>query len=130
VSTGRPTVEDHLRGRPTELVALFQQVLGLVRACGPFDLEPTRVGVTFHGKKRIFGSAKLGRDGVRGHLVLPEQVEGDRRFVKIEPLTRMLYFHGFLVRDSSDLDASFRRHVEAAYRTGQGRATTRSQARK
>jgi hypothetical protein len=94
-------------------------LLALGHACGPLELEPTRAGVVFHGKRRIFGSAKFGRGGVRGHLVLPQPVEDDPRFTKIEPLTRKLYFHGFLIRQNTDLDASFRDHVEEAYRTGQ-----------
>jgi hypothetical protein len=120
VSERHYTLDEHLRDKPAELVVLLQQLLALVHACGPFDLEPTRVGVVFHGKKRIFGSAKFGRDAIRGHLVLPKQIEGDRRFIKVEPLTKRLYFHGFLIRERGDLDPSFRRHIELAYRVGQG----------
>jgi hypothetical protein len=110
--------DDQLHDQPAELASVLRQLLALVEACGPFDLERTRVGFAFHGKRRIFGSAKPGRSGVRGHLVLAERVEDDRRFTKIEPLTKKLYFHGF--RDADQLDEGFGRHVHSAYRVGQG----------
>jgi hypothetical protein len=119
------SLDDQLRDHPDELVSLLRQLLELVEACGPFDLERTRVGFAFHGKRRIFGSAKLGRSGVRGHLVLPKAIRDDPRFTKIEPPTKKLYFHGFLIRDADDLDASSGRYVHTAYRVGQGETDPR-----
>jgi hypothetical protein len=116
----RYAIDDHLRGKPPELVALFEHLLTLVQESGPVELEPTRVGVAFHGRRRIFGSAKFGRGGIRGHLVLPRPVTDDPRFTKVEPLTKRLYFHGYLIRANTDLDASFRRHIDEAYQAGQG----------
>jgi hypothetical protein len=113
-------IDDHRRSKPPELIALFDRLLALVRACGPLELEPTRVGVTFHGTRRIFGSAKFGRTDIRGHLVLPERVEDDPRFVTIELLTKTLYFHGFRLNAETDLDAGFRRRIEQAHRSGCG----------
>jgi hypothetical protein len=119
------SLDDQLHHHPEELVSVLRQLLELVEACGPFDLERTRVGFAFHGRRRIFGSAKLGRSGVRGHLVLPKPVEDDRRFTKVEPLTKKLYFHGFLISDAGDLDASFGRYVHTAYWVGQGETDPR-----
>jgi hypothetical protein len=119
------SLDDQLRDHPDELVSLLRQLLELVEACGPFDLERTRVGFAFHGKRRVFGSAKLGRSGVRGHLVLPKPIRDDPRFTKIEPPTKKLYFHGFLIRDADDLDASLGRYVHTAYRVGQGETDPR-----
>jgi hypothetical protein len=93
---GRYAIDDHLRGKPPELVALFERLLTLVQESGPVELEPARVGVAFHGRRRIFGSAK------------------------VEPLTKRLYLHGYLIRADIDLDTSFRRLIAEAYDVGQG----------
>ena len=126
------SLDDQLRDHPDELVSRFDNCSSLSKHAAPltwneppFDLERTRVGFAFHGKRRIFGSAKLGRSGVRGHLVLPKAIRDDPRFTKIEPPTKKLYFHGFLIRDADDLDASSGRYVHTAYRVGQGETDPR-----
>jgi hypothetical protein len=114
------TVEEHLRHKPPHLVALFRRFLSVAQTFGAVEVEATRVGVVLHGRRRIFGSAKIGKDALRGHLVLPIRVDGDPRFTKVESLTKSLYFHRFVLSGDADLDESFVRLVERAYRVGAG----------
>lgn len=83
-------------------------VVAFVRDVTDCTVEPTKVGVVFRNDRRIVGSAKPGRDGVRGHLVLPRALHGDPRFTKAEPLTSTLWFNGFLFDDKTQLDDSLR----------------------
>ena len=64
------TVEEHLRDKPAEVVALFHSFLDAVQACGPVDIEPTKTGVALHGSKRIFGGVIWGRGNSLGSLAL------------------------------------------------------------
>lgn len=91
-----------------------------MRESGPCRIEETRVGFVFRGDRRIFGSAKPGRDCVRGHLVLPERIVGDPRFTTHDTLTKRLHFNGFRIEREDELDETFRRHVAAACAVGAG----------
>jgi hypothetical protein len=113
-------VEDQLRGKPPQVIELFQRFMAAVDACGPVDVRADRKVIVLHGSKRIFGSVRMGKDGLRGHLNLPYHVD-DRRFPLVEPLTRQLYFHRFLLRELAELDDRFVGWIGEAYEVGQGK---------
>jgi hypothetical protein len=115
----RWTVENYLRAKPAEVVALFHSFLDAVQACGPVDIEPTKTGVALHGSKRIFGSVAATKAGLRGFLNVPQRID-DPRFTAIERLTKRLFFHRFLITSSAELDDTFLKWIAEAYAVGQG----------
>jgi len=57
------TVEDHHAGRDSAVIGLYERLLSLVRACGPFILSVSKTAITFKGSRRGFAGAKPKDDG-------------------------------------------------------------------
>jgi Domain of unknown function (DUF5655) len=116
---GTVTVEDHLKGKPRAVVALFHAFAKTVQAAGPAACAPVKGQVGFRGQKRIFAGVKLTSRGLEGYLDLPRRVDSPR-FRRISPYTRRLYVHYFLLTDADQLDAEFSSWVQEAYQVGEG----------
>ena len=110
-----------------EVAALLDRLIGEARACGPVNLtggtadrRPGEDGMyVLRGSRRIFASAQPHSDRLEGHLVLPRQVI-DPSFVRVEPMTRRLYFHHYVVTAGSRFSERFLACVREAYEVGQG----------
>jgi Domain of unknown function (DUF5655) len=113
------TVEDHLRGKPAAVVALYQRFVELVQACGPFRYAVSRTAITFKGSRRGFAGAKPTRRGLDGYLDLQRRVQ-DPRIRSAAPYTRRLVVHQFRVEALDQLDEEFAGWVREAYHVGQG----------
>jgi hypothetical protein len=72
------TVDDHLDGKPPEVIELYQKLVGLVEACGPFEYSVSKTAITFKGSRRGFAGAKPGKTGLGGYLDLQRVVEDPR----------------------------------------------------
>jgi hypothetical protein len=113
------TVADHLKGRPPEVVDLFQRFVALVQACGPFEYAPIRRQVGFQ-VRRIFAGVQLTNNGLKGYLDLPRRVDS-RRFQSVSPYTKRLFVHHFAVSTPEELDEEFAGWVREGYGVGEGR---------
>jgi Domain of unknown function (DUF5655) len=113
------TVDDHLKGKPPEVVDLFQRFVALVQACGPFEYAPIRRQVGFQ-VRRIFAGVQLANNGLKGYLDLPRRVDS-RRFQHVSPYTKRLFVHHFAVSMPEELDEEFAGWVREAYGVGEGR---------
>lgn len=47
------TVDDHRRGQPAEVVALFDRFLAAVQACGPLEVQRRERQIVLQGRRRI-----------------------------------------------------------------------------
>lgn len=111
----------------SEVAALLDRVLEEARACGPLTLtggtverRPGEDGIyVLRGSRRIFASAQPHSDRLEGHLVLPRQII-DTSFVRVEPMTRRLYFHHYVIRAGSEPSERFLAAVREAYEVGRG----------
>jgi hypothetical protein len=54
------TVERHLKGKPAEIVALYNRFVELAEACGPFTYAVAKTAITLKGSRRGFAGASLG----------------------------------------------------------------------
>jgi Domain of unknown function (DUF5655) len=113
------TVEDHLRGKPATVVALYRRFVELVQACGPFEYAVSKTAITFKGSRRGFAGAKPTAHGLDGYLDLQRRVE-DPRIRRAAPYTKRLLVHQFRVGAPEQLDEVFGGWVREAYRVGQG----------
>jgi hypothetical protein len=118
------TVEDHLRDKPAEVVALYQRFVELVQACGPFEYAVSKTAITFKGERRGFAGAKPKTRGLDGYLDLQRRVE-DPRIRRASPYTRRLFVHQFRISSPEQLDEEFAGWVREAYQVGQGDHLTR-----
>jgi Domain of unknown function (DUF5655) len=113
------TVEDHLRGRPPAVRALYQRFIELVSACGPFTYAVSKTAITLKGTRRGFAGAKPTDQGLDGYLDLQRRIR-DARIRRATPYTRRLFVHQFRVTDLDQLDEGFAGWVREAYAVGQG----------
>lgn len=113
------TVEDHLRGRPPAVLALYQRFIELVSACGPFTDAVSKTAITLKGTRRGFAGAKPTDQSLDGYLDLQRRVQ-DPRIRRATPYTRRLLVHQFRVTTLDQLDEEFAGWVREAYAVGQG----------
>jgi hypothetical protein len=113
------TVDDHLRGKPPEYVALYEAFVRLVEACGPFTYSVAKTTITFKGSRRGFAGARPTGTGLVGYLDLQRKVE-DPRIRSVTPYTARLFVHRYRVGRPEELDAEFAGWVREAYDVGQG----------
>jgi hypothetical protein len=116
---GTTTVDDHLRGKRPEVVALFHTFAHAVQLAGPVAYAPVKGQVGFRGQKRIFAGVKLTARGLEGYLDLPRRVDSPR-FRRIAPYTKRLFVHYFILTGMDQLDQEFRGWIHEAYQVGEG----------
>ena len=119
MKTGAWTVEDHLAGKPDEIVALYERFIALVEACGPFSYRVTKTAITLKGKRRGFAGAKPTLRSLDGYLDLQRELH-DQRIQRASPYTKRLFVHHFRVFRLSQLDEEFAGWVREAYDVGAG----------
>jgi hypothetical protein len=115
----RWTVEDHLRAKPTAVIALYHRFVELIEACGPFECSVSKTAITFKGSRRGFAGAKPSSRGLDGYLDLQRRLE-DPRIRRAAPYTKRLFVHQFRVTAANQLDDEFAGWVREAYEVGQG----------
>lgn len=113
------TVEDHLRNQPEGSVALYHAFVGLITACGPFTVSPSKTTITFKGERRGFAGARPDQHGLVGYLDLQRKLV-DPRITSASSYTNRLFVHHFRIRDQAELDDEFAGWVREAYAVGQG----------
>jgi hypothetical protein len=117
-----PSLDDLLRGRPAEVAQMLRRFVAAAEASGHVELEVLDKLVVLHGAQRIFASARPAAAGLRGHLNLLRQVQ-DPRFTKIEPLTKRIWYHRYLLKQPDQLDDAFIGWIAEACDVGQGAAS-------
>jgi len=113
------TVEDHLLGKPDEVVALYERFITLVQDCGPFSYRVTKTAITLKGSRRGFAGAKPTKRSLDGYLDLQREVR-DPRILRASPYTKRLFVHQFRVVSPDQLDDEFAGWVREAYDVGAG----------
>jgi hypothetical protein len=109
----------YLAGMPDPSVDLFWRFVAMARSCGPVTFELQRTSVVLCGTRRIFGSVAATKTGLTGHLNLTRRLE-DPRVRKVDPLTKTLFMHRYLVGSIAELDEEFGRWLCEARRIGDG----------
>jgi hypothetical protein len=119
VSAGLWTVDDHLAGKPDEIVALYRRFVALVTECGPFSYSVTKTAITMKGSRRGFAGAKPTKRSLDGYLDLQRQLH-DPRILRASPYTKRLFVHQFRVTGLEQLDREFQGWIREAYDVGAG----------
>ena len=113
------TVEDHLAGRPDEVIDLYRHFIALVEACGTFSYRVTKTAVTLKGSRRGFAGLKPTGRSLDGYLDLQRELR-DPRITRTSPYTSRLFVHQFRVTSLDQLDQEFAGWVREAYEVGAG----------
>ena len=113
------TVDDHLVGKPDDIVALYERFITLVQGCGPFSYRVTKTAITLKGTRRGFAGAKPTQRSLDGYLDLQRQLH-DPRIKRASAYTKRLFVHQFRVTHLDQLDEEFAVWVQEAYNVGAG----------
>jgi hypothetical protein len=113
------SVERHLAGKPAEVVDLYQHLVKLIAACGPFTYRVSKTAITFQGTHRGFAGATLRTSSLNGYLDLRRQVR-DQRILRSSRYTKTLFVHHFKITNIEQMDGSFAGWVHEAYLVGLG----------
>jgi hypothetical protein len=113
------SVERHLHGKPAAVVDLYERLVSLIEACGPFEYSVSKTAITFKGSRRGFAGAKPKTRSLDGYLDLERRVQ-DTRIRNSSPYTKRLFVHQFRIVTPDQLDDEFTIWVREAYAVGQG----------
>jgi hypothetical protein len=113
------TVEDHLRDKSERVRALYEAFERLINNCGPYERTVTKTAIAFKGSVRGFAGVTPRRERLAGFLDLAEEAN-EAPFTRVEPYTKSLWVHRFVVDTVDQFDASFATRVAQAYAIGQG----------
>lgn len=116
-SCGRFSVEDFLRGKTREAIALYRAFESLVKRVGPITLAPAKTRIGFQARMIFAAVNKLKSDTLEAHVVLARRLENPR-FTKIQTISPRNHVHNFQIRDVSELDDEVLGWLEEAYKVG------------
>ena len=111
------TVDDFL-AKHIHLRPLFDALVRFVEEIGPFEIEVAKTRISFTGRTRFAGVARLRRDGLVVGFWLKRRIRSPR-LARAEHLERRDWVYQVLVRTEDDLDDELRSWLAEAYRVGQ-----------
>lgn len=103
------------------LQPLFDALVRFVEKIGPFDVEVAKTRISFTGRTRFAGVARLRRDGLVVGFWLKRRIRSSR-LARAEHLERRDWVYQVVVRTVDDLDDELRSWLAEAYRVGQQEA--------
>ena len=116
---GRHDLEHHFAGKAPELRALFDAVVAVIRAIGPFEILPEKTRIAFH-VRMSFAQVTPRKRWLDGHVVLARRLESPR-FRAVQTFSPRNHLHAFRLETLDDIDAEFRAWMAEAYAVGEQR---------
>jgi hypothetical protein len=114
---GTVSLDEHLRGRSPEVVAMFERFRAIVEARGPVTVLPEKTRIAFH-VRMSFAAVMLRRDHLDGHVVLARRLESPR-FLEIQTFSPRNHLHQFRFHSLDELDDEVRVWIDEAYAVGE-----------
>ena len=109
-------LEEHFHGRDPSVQLLFQDLVALVRQCGPVTVIAEKTRIAFQVRMSFMAVAPRQMH-LRGHFVFARRVPSPR-FQKIETISPRNHVHHFCLERPEELDAEFAGWVREAYAVG------------
>lgn len=109
-------VDDHFRGRPRAVVALYRQFTKRVRACGQVMVLPQKTSIAFQARTS-FAWVRLLRDALGVGLLLPRLLSHPR-ITNVQSGSPRSYLYHFRVSSAEDLKGKVAEWIREAYRVG------------
>jgi hypothetical protein len=117
-SCGGYTVDDFLKGKSAQSVALFHDFLSQYRKIGPFDLHPVKTRVALLTQMRFCSINKIGTDHIDIHLVLTQLFEDTACFYKIDNLANRFFVHHARLYNKDNITDELKKYMAMAYEVG------------
>jgi len=112
-SCGKFTVEQYFDSKPCEIVALFERLVELAKACGPVIVAPTKSMVLFKART-TFAEVKAKKDRLDVQVVFQKRV-ANPRFTRISVPWPGCIVHSFQVEKIEQLDDEVAGWLQEAY---------------
>jgi hypothetical protein len=116
-SCGKYSVQQFLKGKSGDEVALFRQFVKLVRECGPILLAPAKTRVGFQARMIFAAVNNLSKAGLKAHIVLARRLDSPR-FTRIESISPKNQVHHFKINSTEELDDEVRSWLREAHKVG------------
>lgn len=113
-------MEDHTRGKPAEIVDLFERFVAAARTFGTVALVPVKGQVGLRGSHRIYAGAVLRPRRLDGYLDIARRVDSTR-LRQIVPDTKRLWVHQFRLDSPDQIDDELIGWIGESYEVGEGR---------
>ena len=114
---GNYDLESHLKGKPSEIRAIYDAVLKAIRLCGPVTVLPEKTRIAFQ-VRMSFAQLTTRSKWVDGHVVLARRFEHPR-FRKIETISPRNHVHHFRLMSVADVDTEVESWLVEAYAVGE-----------
>jgi len=98
---------------------LFDAVVAVIRAIGPFEILPEKTRIAFH-VRMSFAQLTPRKRWPDGHVVLARRLESPR-FRRVQTFSPRNHLHAFRLETLDDIDAEFRAWMAEAYAVGEQR---------
>lgn len=115
-SCGSYTVDQHLRGKNSDVTSLYEQFVVLVKRCGPVTVVPAKTRIGFQ-VRMIFTALSVRQRSLDCHVVLSRRLES-ARFMRIQSLSPRNHVHYFSIKSPEDLDDEVLGWLREAYEVG------------
>jgi hypothetical protein len=112
-SCGRFTVGQYFNGKPRGIVALFDRLVELARACGPVIVAPTKSMILFKARTS-FVEVKAKKDRLEVQVVFQKRV-ANPRFTRVTVPWPGCIVHSFHVDKIGQLDDEVAGWLKEAY---------------
>jgi hypothetical protein len=109
------TIVQYLDGKPPEIVALFDRLVEMAKACGSVIVSPTKSMVLFKART-TFAEIKAKKDRLDIQLVFDKRVKNSR-FTKVSTPWPGCIVHSLQVQESDELDDQVAGWLKLAYET-------------
>ena len=116
-SCGRYTVEQFLKDKSEDAIALYDRFVEAVAECGDIILAPAKTRVGFQVRMIFAAIYRLDDRGLRAHVVLARRLEHPR-FTRIETFSPRNHAHHFELSGVDEIDDEVREWLREAYSVG------------
>ncbi|MGH2807129.1 MAG: DUF5655 domain-containing protein [Actinomycetota bacterium] len=114
---GTVDLDEHLRGKPPDVIAMFERFRALVEARGSVTVLPEKTRIAFH-VRMSFAAVTLHQDHMNGHLILARRLESPR-FTRIETYSPRNHLHAFRFTSPDEIDDEVAGWIDESYAVGE-----------
>lgn len=123
-SCGRYALDDHFKGKPAAVRALFDEIVSTLQKIGHARILPEKTRIAFQ-VRMSFAQVTPRTNWLDGHVVLARRLEHPR-FRSIHTISPRNHVHTFRLSSREDIDDDFRAWLAEAYMVGEQKHIRRS----
>ena len=108
-----PSVDEHFRGKPDEVRALYERLVALTEKFGPVEQDPKKTSIHLN-RTTAFAGVAVRKENIVLTIKSDRAIASPRIF-KSEQTSAKRFHHEVKLAKLKDLDAELRGWLKAAY---------------